>query len=99
MVHGLQHISYVILKIIGFNEQECCFNETSMYHDSLSIYVTDVFDDGQHRVSVQVEHVEENKNNTAKIGDVVLESRFDDNGNHVVSPSTPISNKRSVYYS
>jgi hypothetical protein len=70
------------------------FNDTAMFTDSQTstdFDSSDVSNDEQQRASVQVEHVEEKEKETAKNNDVDHEPHFDDNDNHFVPPSPPIS--------
>jgi hypothetical protein len=80
------------------------FNETVMFSDSQTSAdsdasdASDVSDDEQQRASMQVEHVEEKENDTAKNGDVDHEPQFDDNDNHFVPPSPPIFAATKSFY-
>jgi hypothetical protein len=71
------------------------FNEIVMFTDSQTSTDSDVYDDEKQRTSVQVEHVEEKENDTAKNDDVDHEHQFDDNDNHFVPPSLPVSQQQS----
>jgi hypothetical protein len=62
-----------------------------MFTDSQTSIDYDISDDEQQRTSVQVEHIEEKENNTAKNNDVDHEPEFDDTDNHFVPPSPPVS--------
>jgi hypothetical protein len=67
------------------------FNEAVMFTDRQTSVDSDVFDDEQQRTNVQVEHVEEKENYTAKNNDVDHEPEFDYTNNHFVPPSPPVS--------
>ncbi len=63
------------------------FNESVMYHDSLS---TDASDEGQQKVSVQVEHLDEEDNVTDENDGGVPNAQVHDNDNYVVQHSPPV---------
>jgi hypothetical protein len=70
------------------------FNEAVMFADSQTSADSadfDVSDDEQQRTSVQVEHIEEKENVTAENDDADHKHQFDDNDNHFVPCSPPIS--------
>jgi hypothetical protein len=71
------------------------FNEAIMFTDSQTSADFDVSDDDQQRTSNEVEHVEENENNTAENNDVDHEPEFDDTDNHFVPPSPPVSQQHN----
>jgi hypothetical protein len=70
------------------------FNEAVMFTNSQTSTDSadfDVSDDEQQRTSVQVEHVEEKENVTAENDDSDHKHQFDDNDNHFVPRSPPVS--------
>jgi hypothetical protein len=71
------------------------FNEYIMFTDSQTSTDSDVSDDEQQRTSMQVEHIEEKENETAKNDDVYHEPQFDDIDNHFVPPSSPVLQQQS----
>jgi hypothetical protein len=71
------------------------FNEYIMFTDSQTSTDSDVSDDEQQRTSMQVEHIEEKENETAKNDDVYHETQFDDIDNHFVPPSSPVLQQQS----
>jgi hypothetical protein len=74
------------------------FNEAVMFTNnqiSADSDVSDIFDDGQQRTSVQLEHVEEKENDTAENNDVDHEPEFDDIDNGFVPLSPPVSQQQS----
>jgi hypothetical protein len=69
-----------------FMSRNVGFNEAVMFTDCQTSADSDISDDEQQKASMQVEHVEEKENDTAKNNDVDHEPKFDDTDNVLFHP-------------